>query len=366
MILKVNKKELVDAINIVQKAIAVKSPMPILEGILLETQGQSLILRGTDVDVAMESRFNTEILEGGKIVVDSRMFGDVIRKLPNNIITLETADNNTITISAEKSVFNLLYMDPTDFPVFPEVVNTVSFSMSQSTLRGMVRKVLSSVATDDIRPILMGMLFEAEAGRITMVGLDGYRMAMVTEETETTAQIRRVISGKTLRDILSVNGDGDGEVTLSFTENHVLFEMDQTRIISRLLQGEYLKYQNMIPDYSKLTVTIDKTEFRDAVERASVLANEGTSNLIKFSFLENTIVITSNSKLGKLREEVYCEMTGEPMEIAFNAKYIIDILKTMDEAKIIMNMTSTISPCIIRPEDNDKSLYLVLPIRIAH
>lgn len=365
MILKVTKKDLVDAVNVVQKAVAAKSPMPILEGILLETRDQTLILRGTDVDVSIETSFPTEVMEDGKIVLDSRMFGDIIRKLPNNVITMETADNNTITISAEKSVFNLLYMDPTDFPVFPEVEDSVSFTMTQVTLRSMVRKVLSSVATDDIRPILMGMLFEAGQGEITMVGLDGYRMALVTEATDSAAEIRRVISGKTLRDLLSVTTDSEDPVSLSFTENHVLIEIGQTRIISRLLQGEYLKYQNMIPDYSKLTVTIDKDDFRDAVERASVLANEGTSNLIKFHFEDNSIIITSNSKLGKLREEVYGEMSGESLEIAFNAKYIIDILKTMDEEKIVMDMTSTISPCIIRPEDNDRSLYLVLPIRIT-
>lgn len=365
MILKVTKKDLVDAVNVVQKAVAAKSPMPILEGILLETRDQSLILRGTDVDLSIETIFSTEIMEDGRIVLDSRMFGDIIRKLPNNIITMETADNNTLTISSEKTVFNLLYMNPSEFPVFPEVEESVSFTMTQESLRGMVRKVLASVATDDIRPILMGMLFESAQGEITMVGLDGYRMALVSEPTESHEEIRRVISGKTLRDLLSVTTDSEDPVTLSFTENHVLIEIGETRIISRLLQGEYLNYRNMIPDYSKLTVTIDKNEFRDAVERASVLANEGTSNLIKFHFEDNNIIITSNSKMGKLREEVYGEMVGEPLEIAFNAKYIIDILKTMDEEKIIIDMTSTISPCIIRPEDNDKSLYLVLPIRIS-
>ena len=365
MILKVNKKDLVDAVNIVQKAVAAKSPLPILEGILVEANDQTLTLRGTDVDVSMETSFTTEIHEEGKMVVDSRMFGDIIRKLPNNIITLETVENNTVMISAEKSVFNLLYMDPTEFPVFPTVEDTVSFHLPQNVLKNMVRKVLSSVATDDIRPILMGMLFETSQGKLNLVGLDGYRMAMVTELIDTNQELRRVISGKTLRDLLGVLSDTDEELEIFFTENHVLFEIGKTRIISRLLQGEYLKYQNMIPDYSKLTVAIDKTEFRDATERASVLANEGTSNLIKFSFADNNIVITSNSKLGKLREEVYGEMNGEPLEIAFNAKYVIDILKTMDDEKILMEMTSTISPCIIRPEDNDKSLYLVLPIRIS-
>lgn len=364
MILKVNKKDLVDAVNIVQKAVAAKSPLPILEGILLEAKDGQFILRGTDVDLSMETNCSAEIMETGMIVVDSRMFGDIIRKLPNNIITLETAENNTVVISAEKSVLNLLYMDPTDFPVFPKVEDAISYDMEQGVLKDMIRRVLFSVAQEDTRPILMGMLFEVRDEALNLVGLDGYRMALAKHPMEGEA-IRRVISGKTLRDLLSVIGDGEDPIKLSFTDNHVLFELGETRIISRLLQGDYLKYENMIPDYNKLSVIVDRNEFRDAVERASVMANEGTSNLIRLNFKDDTILITSNSKLGKMREEVYAEMTGEGIEIAFNARYLIDILKAMTEDKIRLEMTSNISPCIVQPEESDDSLFLVLPVRIA-
>lgn len=365
MILKVNKKDLVDSVTIVQKAIATKSAMPILEGILLEAKNGELILRGTDVDLSIETSFATEIQEEGKIVVNSRMFGDIIRKLPNNIITLDTAENNTVVVSAEKSVLNLLYMDPEDFPVFPKVEEDFSLTIGQGLFKNMIRKALFSVAQEDTRPILMGMLFETEDDQLNLVGLDGYRMALVSHKVSSPKNIKRVISGKTLRDLLTILSDGDEPITLSFTDNHVLFQMGTTRMISRLLQGDYLKYQNMIPDYNKLKVVVDRNEFREATERAFVMANEGTTNLIRLNINDNEVIVSSNSKLGKMREELYAEVEGEGLEIAFNARYILDILKTMDDEKIRLEMTSNISPCLIRPADSEDSLYLILPVRIA-
>ncbi len=365
MFFKCSKKDLVDAVNVVQKAIAAKSTNPLLEGIFMEAKGSTVTLRGTEIDVSIETLFLTEVIEEGKIVVDSRMFGDIVRKLPNNQITLETKENNTIKISAEKSVLNLLYMDPSDFPAFPEVGDSNTLRLPQSELKAMVKNVLFSVAQDDTRPILMGVLFEISADKLNLVALDGYRMAMVSQDIETGEEFSRVVSGRTLRDVLSILDESEKDISVSFTENHALFEVDSIRIISRLLQGEYLKYGNMIPDYNKLSVEIDRGEFLEAVDRANVMANEGSSNLIKLNFEDGNIVITSNSKLGKLREEVYCSMVGEPLEIAFNAKYIMDILKAIDEEKIMMEMTSNISPCVIRPMDGGRSLYLVLPVRIA-
>ncbi|PKK39868.1 DNA polymerase III beta subunit [Clostridiaceae bacterium JG1575] len=365
MNLRVNKKDLVDGISIVQKAVSSKSPMPILECICLEAKDQRLILRGSDVELSIETSFTTEIAEEGAIAINSRMLGDIIRKLPNGVITLETAENNTVIISAEKSVLNLLYMDASEFPVFPTVEDAVTLSLQQKDLRIMVRRVLFSVAQDDSRPVLNGMLLEGENGNLNMVGLDGYRMALATTSIPEVPEVRRVISGKALRDVLSILTDNDEEVRLVFAENHVLFEMGATKIISRLLQGEFLKYRNMIPDYHKLSVILDRQEFFEATERASVLANDGTSNLIKMQFTDNSVVLSSHSKLGKLREEVYAEMDGEAMELAFNAKYILDILKTIEDEKIVMDLTSALSPCLIHPEGSTDSMYLVLPVRIS-
>lgn len=362
---KCNRKDLVDAINIVQKAVAAKSPIPILEGILLEAKGQVLILKGTDIEVSIETVFITEILEEGKIVVDSKMFGDIVRKLPNNVINIETQDNNIVNISAERSEFNLLYINPEEFPEFPVLENTGSVTISQSKLKNMIKKVIFSIATEDTRPILMGVFFEVKNGILNLVALDGYRMALASEEIESENDFSIVISGKTLRDISSLLDDSDIEIKLSYTSNHVLFEVNNTKIISRLLQGEYINYRNMIPDISKLNVNINREDFYEATERASVMANEGSSNLIKLNFEDETVTVTSNSKLGKVKEEVNIEMNGDPLEIAFNAKYITDILKVIEDKEIELEFTSNIRPCIIKPRDKDNSLYLVLPVRIA-
>lgn len=365
MYFKCNKKDLADAVSVVQKAVASKSTNQLFEGIFIEAKGSTVTLRGTETDVSIETVFLTEVMKEGKAVVDSKMFGNIINKLPNNEITIEMQDNGSIRISAEKSVLNLLYMEADDYPEFPVVTDTKKIVLNQTDLKGMIKNVLFSVAQDDTRPILMGVLFEIEDGKINLVALDGYRLAMASRNAESDLSLSKVVSGKTLKDLLFILDDQDKNISVSFTDNHVLFEVDSTRIISRLLQGEYLKYRNMIPDYNRLSVTVDRAEFLDAVDRANVMANEATSNLVKLSFEDNNIVITSMSKLGKLREEVYCEMTGENLEIAFNARYILEIIKAIDDEKIVLEMTSNVSPCVIRPLEGDHALFLVLPVRIA-
>lgn len=360
-----NKKDLVDAISVVQKAVAAKSTISILEGILIEAKGQTITLKGTDIDVSIETVFVTEVQEEGKLVVDSKMFGDIIRKLPNNVITIESLENNILNISAERSEFNLVYMEPNEYPEFPVIEDSTKILVSQDKLKNMIKKVLFSVATEDTRPILMGVYFEVKEQKLNLVALDGYRMALATETIDSNENFSSVVSGKTLRDISSLLQDTDQNISLSFTDNHVLFEINSTKIISRLLQGEFIKYQNMIPDYSKLNVKINKDDLYEATERASVMANEGSSNLIKLNFEDDIVLVSSNSKLGKVKEEVNIEKDGDSLEIAFNAKYIIDILKVMDEETILLELTSNISPCIIKPIENDNSLYLVLPVRIA-
>lgn len=360
-----NKKDLVEAISTVQKAVAVKSTKAILEGICIEAKGQVIILQGTDLEVSIETVFITEVFEEGKIVVDSKVFGDIIRKLPNMPITIETLDNNILNISAERSNFNLLFIDSSEFPIFPVLEETRSFEISQALLKNMIKKVIFSVATDDTRPILMGVYFEVLKDSLNLVALDGYRMAICKENIAANDEFSLVVSGKTLREISGLLLENDNAVKISYTENHVLFELNSTKIISRLLQGDFINYKSMIPDYTKLTVTANKNELYEAAERASVMANEATSNLIRIDFENNNANVSSNSKLGKVREDVTVDMNGEPLEIAFNSKYLNDVLKAVDEEEVVLELTSNIRPCIIKPVGNDRYLYLVLPVRIA-
>lgn len=366
--MKVNchKKDLVDALNIVQKAVASKSTITILEGIYLEAKGQTLTLRGSNIDVSMETIFVTEVFEEGAIVVDSKMFGDIIRKLPNNIITIETQDENkVVNISSEKSRLDLLFQNAVDFPEFPKIDEGQSIDISQNKLKEMLKKVVFSVSQDDSRIILTGVLFDIKDNTINLVALDSFRMAFAMDNIDSNLMISKVVSSKLIRDLIGILADDENNIKITFTDNQAQFSFNNTRIMTRLLQGEFLKYEGMFPDFSKLTVTSDRNDLLSASERASLLASEGSTNLIKFDFEDSNLIISSNSKIGKIREEIESEIEGEGIEIAFNSRYILDILKNIDEERVIMEMNSPLSPCIFKPLDNDKLKYLILPVRIS-
>lgn len=364
MIFTCNKQDLQDAILIAQKAITGKSTLPILEGILLKAEGNTLTLIGSDKDISIETKLNADIQQPGDIVIDSKIFGEIIRKLPNDRVTIETLDNNTVQITCLKSVFNIVHMDADQFPALPMINENQIFSIPQSTLKNMIKGTSFAITQDESRPILQGILFEVKDGLLNLVALDGYRLAVRTEQLDTNNSINAVIPGKTLIEVAKILEDSDENVNITFTTNHILFSLEKTKVISRLLEGEYIKYNSLLPQEHKLLVNVMRQDLQNGIERASLMSNDSNSNLIKLSIEPDTIIITSNSQLGKVREEVTIDLQGEPLQIAFNSRYILDILKNMEAEEIVMEFTSSVSPCILKDKENDNCKYLVLPVRL--
>lgn len=364
MIFTCNKQDLQDAILIAQKAITGKSTLPILEGILIKAQGDTLTLIGSDKDISIETKLAADIKQPGDIVIDSKIFGEIIRKLPNDRVTIETLDNNTIQITCLKSVFNIVHMDADQFPELPMINENQIFSIPQSTLKNMIKGTSFAITQDESRPILQGILFEVNDGLLNLVALDGYRLAVRTEQLDTNNSINAVIPGKTLIEVAKILEDSDENVNITFTTNHILFSLENTKVISRLLEGEYIKYNSLLPQEYKLLVNVKRQDLQNGIERASLMSNDSNSNLIKLNIEPDTIIITSNSQLGKVREEVAIDLQGEPLQIAFNSRYILDILKNMEAEEIVMEFTSSVSPCILKDKESDNCKYLVLPVRL--
>ena len=364
MIFTCNKQDLQDAILIAQKAITGKSTITILEGILIKAQGNTLTLIGSDKDISIETKLAADIKQPGEIVIDSKIFGEIIRKLPNDKVTIETLDNNTVQITCLKSVFNIVYMDADQFPELPKINENQIFSIPQSTLKNMIKGTSFAITQDESRPILQGILFEVNDGHLNLVALDGYRLAVRTELLDTSNSINAVIPGKTLIEVAKILEDSDENVNITFTTNHILFSLENTKVISRLLEGEYIKYNSLLPQEYKLLVNIKRQDLQNGIERASLMSTDSNSNLIKLNIESDTIIITSNSQLGKVREEVAIDLQGESLQIAFNSRYILDILKNMEAEEIIMEFTSSVSPCILKDKESDKCKYLVLPVRL--
>lgn len=363
-----NKNSLLEAISNVQKAITGKSTMPILQGIYINANKntQTVTLIGSDIDVCIETKIYTEVLEEGSLVLDSRIFGEIIRKLPNSEIEITTIDENTIEINCHKSCVNLIHMDANDYPLLPTIDEDTICSISQKTLKNMIKGTIFATAQDETRPILTGVLFELKNNKLNLVALDGFRVAFKSEDVECSDNKEAVIPGKTLNEVSKILEDSDEEVKITFTQNHILFNCGNTKIVSRLLEGEFIKYTSIIPQEYKLKVSVKKDEILGCIERASLMAKDGNTNLVKLDIKDDVIVVTSNSQLGKAREEVSILLQGESLKIAFNSKYLIDIFKNIEEEEIIMELSSAVAPCVVKNKEKDNCTYLLLPVRVLN
>lgn len=364
MIFICEKQKLQEGISIATKAITGKTTMPILEGIYIAATKEGLTLIGSDMDVSIETKVCAEVLEEGKIVIDAKIFGEIIRKLSNAEVKIETLENDIIQITCEKSVFNIVCMNATDFPALPSINEDVTVEVPQNIIKNMIKGTSFAIAQDETRPILQGILFEVKNKNLNLVALDGYRLAVKSEFLDNNNTIEVVIPGKTLNEVSKILEDKDDIVKITFTHNHILFNLSDTKIISRLLDGKFVNYLSLLPQEHKLLVNINKQEFQNGLERASLMAKDGNSNLIKLDFQEENVIITSNSQLGKAREEVSINMQGEGVQIAFNSRYLLDVLKNMEEDEVVMEMTSGVSPCVIKGKNMNNAKYLVLPVRL--
>jgi len=364
MIFTCEKQKILEGISIVQKAITGKSTNPILEGIYINTNKSTLTLIGSDMDVSIQTSVNATIIEEGSIVIDAKIFGEIIRKLPNSTIKIETIENQLIKITCEKSVFDVVYMNTNEFPELPEINENLTISVNQNILKNMIKGTSFAIAQDETRPILQGILFEVKNKNLNLVALDGYRLAIRNEFLDTDINMEVVIPGKTLNEVSKILEDVDNIVDITFTNNHILFNLEKTKIISRLLEGKFINYNSLLPQEHKLLVNINRQELQNAIERASLMAKDGNTNLIKLDLQQDNLIITSNSQLGKVREEISTKLQGEDIQIAFNSKYLLDVLKNVEADEVIMKMTSGISPCVIEEKNNENAKYLVLPVRL--
>ncbi|ALB48607.1 DNA polymerase III subunit beta [Clostridium beijerinckii] len=364
MIFTCEKQKILEGISIVQKAITGRSTMPILEGIYINASNSTITLIGSDMDVSIQTLVDATIMEEGSIVIDAKIFGEIIRKLPNSTIKIETMENQLIKITCEKSIFDVVYMNTNEFPELPEINENLKISVNQNILKNMIKGTSFAIAQDETRPILQGILFEVRNKNLNLVALDGYRLAIKSEFLDTDIDIEVVIPGKTLNEVSKILEDIDEIVDITFTNNHILFNLKRTKIISRLLEGKFINYKSLLPQEHKLFVNVNRQELQNAIERASLMAKDGNTNLIKLDLHQDNLVITSNSQLGKVRDEISIKLQGDEIEIAFNSKYLLDVLKNMEDNEVVMKMTSGISPCVIEENSNENAKYLVLPVRL--
>lgn len=376
MKINISKESLLDGLLRVGKAISGKSTLPALSGVFLEGRNNKLLIRGTDIDISIETVVEAEILNAGYLLVDYKVFLEVIRKLPNDLIVIDSDEETGVNIICKKSHFTLTTMDHSDFPVLGGInANELKrIKVSQSDFKTMISKVYFAASIDDSRPILKGILLEVKNKKLTLVGLDGYRLSMASIYIDSDEDISSVADTKHLLEVSKLLGQ-TGIVEIGFTSNNILLKTNNTITLCRLLEGNYVDYNSIagpfVNEY-KYKLDINKNEFLSAIDRAVLLSkgNDG-KNLIKLKVNEESEIlnICSRSVVGKSTEDININnSTGftQAFEIAFNAIYLTDVLKSIDNEDVTLYFTSNNSPCIIRGKDvsNDSETFLVLPVRL--
>lgn len=357
--------ELSDALLKVSKGTSNKTTNPILEGIKLTAEESSLTLTATDLELSIEKTIRGEIMLEGETVVPGRLFSEYIKKLNNEEIELNLNENNVLTIKYTDSIGKIACLNPAEFPQIKQVDYDDYFEIKQKDLKALINKTIFSVAVEDSRPILKGCKIEVNNNKVTAVALDGYRLALVNKEiVSTTKDFNIIVSARSLSEISKLLEDNDEIVKVYIQRNHLMVELDNTKITTRLLDGDYLNYRQIIPSSFSTNLVLNKDQLENALERASLLSRIDKNNLVKFDITDKVMVLSSKSELGDIKENITISLTGNDLSIAFNARYFSEALRVVNNEFLKLSFTSTVAPCIITPNEGDEFLYLILPVRI--
>ena len=360
-----NQKLLAHKIGISQKAINGKTTLELLKGILISAKDNQLKLTGYDLEIGIETYAQAEIIEEGEIVVNARLFGDIIRKLPDSFVEIETDNENNVYINCVNSRFKIKGDSAKEYPRLPEVKEEDLYNIPQVLLKNMIKQTVFAISQDQTKPILMGELLEIVDGNISLVAIDGYRLAVRSCTVNNMMNNAKVIiPGKTLTDVNSLLSSED-DVRLGFDEKNAIFIINDTKIITRLLDGEFIDYKKLLPREHNSKVKLNTKDLLNSIERASLLSQSEKNNLIKLSIRDDVMAITSNTDKGNVYEEVSLQLEGDYLDIAFNSRYFLEGLKNIDSEEIYIEFTTNVNPCIIRPADEVKYTYLLLPVRIS-
>lgn len=357
------KSDLLKGVNISLRAVPVRTTMSILECILIDATENEIKLTSNDMELGIETRVNGDILERGKIALDAKFLAEILRKLPDSEVTIETDNNYVATITCEKFVFTIPGKDGDDFSYLPIVERDKSIVLSQFNLKEVIRQTIFSIGDNESNKIMTGELFEVEGDVLKVVSLDRYRVSIRNVKLSNIYDpIKVIVPGKTLNEISKIlSGDAESEVVVYFADNHIVFEFDDTMVVSRLIEGEYFKISQMLSKDYETKIKVNKKEFLDTIDSATIFVKEGNKKPVIFDIADGTIKINIVSSIGKMNGEIDIEKEGKDVKIGFDPKFMIDALRVIDDEVITLYFINSKAPCTIRDEENSY-LYLILPV----
>lgn len=360
------KNDLVSAVTNVSRAVSGKSAIPALEGILLQTRAGKLFVAGYDLNLGITTEINAQITEEGGAVLGAKFFSDMVRRMPGEEITVSCDDKQLTEISSGPSHFTVLAMSAADYPEIPTVSQSQILELDKQLLQNMINQTLFAVALGDAKPVHTGSLFDIVNGKLTVVSVDGYRLALRRENIQTDRDFKFIVPGKTLGEVSRLIGGGDGQVRIRLAERHIVFDVDEYCIISRLLEGDFLDYNASIPKNHSLEVTVGVRPLMDSVERAALLISERMKSPLRVKLGKDAIAVSCETSMGKVYDEVACSAVGPEVQIGFNHKYLLDALRNSGCDEVKLQANGPLSPVKVVPKEGEQFLFLVLPVRIRN
>lgn len=357
--------KLINSINIAIKAVSSKTTMPILECLIINAESDTIKLIANDLEIGIETTLEGNIIEQGTIALNAKVFSDIIRKLPDSEITIETDDNNKTTILSEKSKFEIYGFGTEEFPFLPNFEKENPVVLSQFSLKEVIRQTVFSIADNESSRIMSGLLFEIVENSLKVVSLDGHRISVRNIKLdENYEDIKVIVPGKTLSEVSKIlSGEVDDEVNMYFTDRHILFEFDKTIVLSRLIEGEYFNINQMFSSDYETKVKINKKDMLNCIDRSTLFVKETDKKPIVFNVIDNKIEFKMNSSIGSMNDEIEIEKNGKDIIIGFNPKFLVDALRVIDDETIEIYLINQKSPCFIKDEQ-ETYMYLILPVNI--
>ena len=354
------------AINTVSRAVSVRTTIPILKGILMKVKDGRLTMSASDLDLSIETSIDVQASAEGSTVVSAKLFSEIIRKLPNSLVTIEQAEGK-LGIKCMGSDFSIVTLPAEEFPVIGGVDSKNFIDLKKEDLSDLIKKTVFAASIDEKKGILTGCLINFVPDSIEMVALDGFRMAVANKQVQTGNDRRIIVPARILSEISKIIADDEGSDSVSLVIEDKKLEIltEDTRVVARLLEGDFIKYNDIIPTSYKTRVIVGREDMLSSIERASLLAKEGKNNLIKLSIKQGSVDISSRSEEGNVNEHIGADVTGDELVIGFNSKYLLDVLKAVEDEEVAFELGTSVSSCLIKPVEGKDYTYLVLPVRIT-
>lgn len=361
------KNDLYNACTISSRAVPAKTPMPSLEGLKLDVTENTLTVTGNDLKKAIYTSIEAERTEEGIMVVNSRFFIEMLRRMPDGQISVECSEKNLVNVKCGKSEYHFPALNAEEYPEMPDFDMIKSVEIPQKILKNMITKTLFAVSKEENRPVYTGTLFEIVGDELTLVSVDGYRLARRIEKIKSSRleDCSFIVPGFSLTDIEKVCEDSDDPTVITVGEKHISFTIGNTVIITRRIEGEFLNHRKSVPETFRHILKVNKQEFISVIERVSLVLNDSNVNPVRMTFRDGSIDCYCTSAIGKAEDVCLCEGNGEELEIGFNDRYLLDALKAAETEKIDLCVNTSSSPCVIKAADGtDNFTYMILPVRI--